>query len=69
MQKTNNMKTKKQLTIKEFVLSQKIQGINEWIKLIEYNGFEHHSDIILKCADYYNLIEINHSANFEITLI
>jgi hypothetical protein len=62
-------KSKNSFTVKEFVLEQKAQNNNEWIKTIKNNGFENHEELILKCADYYNLIIINHSANFENSII
>jgi hypothetical protein len=52
------------MTVKDFVLSQKDQSINEWIFLIEKANMQLHESIILKCADYFNKIIVNESANF-----
>lgn len=52
------------MTIKDFVLNQKPQSITNWEMLIEENGFAVHREVILNCAEYYNLITINHEAQF-----
>jgi len=56
------------MTIRDFVISQPKQGINEWLKVIEENNFKTHEKIILDCAEHFNKIEINHNANFIDTL-
>jgi hypothetical protein len=58
----------KAMTILEFVKSQKAQGINEWLELIKKNNFEQYENQIIDCAEYHNLIIINHSAEFINTL-
>lgn len=52
------------MTISEFVLNQNPQSINDWIKLIKECKLSNYEDAILKCADYYGKIIINHSACF-----
>lgn len=52
------------MTIKQFVETQPIMGINDWIELIKKNKFEQYESIILSCADEMNKIKINHEANF-----
>lgn len=53
------------MTIKELVLKQSTMGINDWIKLGHINKLTPMEiELLIKCADYYNKIEINHSASF-----
>lgn len=53
------------MTIKELVLNQATMGINDWLKLGKENKLTPvEMELLIKCADYYNKIEINHSANF-----
>lgn len=54
------------MTIKELVLNQSTMKINDWInfgKLKKLSPLE--IEILIKCADYYNKIEINHEASFK----
>jgi hypothetical protein len=53
------------MTIKDLVLAQKPQGINEWLVFIKLNKLEQYEAIILDCAEYFNMIVINHDATFE----
>lgn len=53
------------MTIKDLVLAQKPQGINEWLEFIKLNKLEQYESIILDCAEHFNLIVINHNATFE----
>ena len=53
------------MTIKELVLRQSAMGINDWIKVGHTNKLTPmEMELLIKCADYYNKIEINHSASF-----
>jgi hypothetical protein len=52
------------MTIREFVLQQSPQGINEWLALIEAKGLQQHENLILECANHYDLITVNYSATF-----
>lgn len=52
------------MTIKEFVFSQPCMGVNQWIETISQNGLQEHEQTIIKCADHFNRIVVNHSANF-----
>lgn len=53
------------MTIKDFVLRQPAQSINDWQALCKAQGFNQKtSDLIIQCADFYNLIEVNHQASF-----
>jgi len=56
------------MTIKEFVQAQGKMTINEWIKIIKESGFEKHEDVIIQCAEHFDLIIINHKSNFNNTL-
>jgi hypothetical protein len=56
------------MTIKEFVQAQGKMTINEWIQIIKEFGFEKHEDVIIQCADDFDLIIINHKSNFINTL-
>lgn len=53
------------MTIKDFVMTQPKQGINEWLKVIEANKFQEHENTILDCAESLDKIEVNHSAEFK----
>jgi hypothetical protein len=53
------------MTIKDLVLAQKPQGINEWLEFIKLNKLEQYEAIILDCAEHFNLITVNHNATFE----
>ena len=52
------------MTIKEFVLSQPIMGINGWVKAIETAGLQKYQDTIINCAIHLDRITVNHSARF-----
>jgi hypothetical protein len=52
------------MTVKEFVLNQKPMGINGWLNLIEASGLVEHEKLIISCAEYFDLIVLNHDANF-----
>jgi hypothetical protein len=53
------------MTIRELVLDQATMGINDWIKLGHTNKLTPmEMELLVKCADYYNKIEINQSASF-----
>lgn len=52
------------MTIKEFVMKQKPMGINEWLQLISNKGLTKFESNILNCAEHFNLITINHNAEF-----
>lgn len=52
------------MTVKEFVLNQKPMGINGWLNLIESSGLAEYENAIISCAEYFDLIVINHDANF-----
>jgi hypothetical protein len=65
----NNTQKESGMTIREFVLAQKPMGINEWLNLIDENGFQEHQTIIIMCAESYDLITVNHSARFDSSLI
>lgn len=51
-------------TIKDFVMSNGSQGINQWIELIKKNNLQEHESIIIECADHFGLITVNHDADF-----
>lgn len=53
------------MTIKEYVLQFSPMGINNWLNQIEKDGFKNHEKTIIKCADEFNRITINHSASFK----
>ena len=52
------------MTVKEFVLNQKPMGINDWLNLIVSSGLVGHENLIIACADHFDLIVINDNANF-----
>ena len=52
------------MTIREFVLSQPIMGINGWINAIEDAGLVKYQSTIIECACHYDRITVNHSATF-----
>jgi hypothetical protein len=56
------------MTVKDFVLNQKDQTINEWISLIAKAEMQYHETLILHCAEHFNKIIINHSAEFTNTI-
>jgi hypothetical protein len=56
------------MTVKDFVLNQKDQSINEWIALIEKAEMQYHETLILHVADHFNKIIVNHSAEFINTI-
>ena len=47
------------MTIKNFVEQQKKMDVNEWIKLIDSNGYSEFESKILAVADALNLIKCN----------
>lgn len=57
------------MTIKEFVLAQDRMTINGWLEIIKDSGLEKHEDIIIQCADDFNMIIINHSSTFLNSII
>ena len=52
------------MTIREFVLSQPIMGINGWITAIEDAGLVKYRSTIIECACHYDRITVNHNATF-----
>ena len=44
------------MTIREYVLNSKTQGINDWLAQIENDKMQKHESIIISCADYYGKI-------------
>lgn len=56
------------MTIREIVLEQKPQGINQWLDFIKREKLEQYEHIIIDCANHYNLITVNHSARFDASL-
>lgn len=48
----------------EFVLNQEPMDINGWLNLIESSGLAEYENAIILCAEYFDLIVINHNANF-----
>ena len=52
------------MTIREFVLSQPIMGINGWIKVIEDAGLTKYQSTIIECACHFDRITVNHNATF-----
>ena len=56
------------MTITDWVQAQNKMTINGWIQIIKESGFEKHEDIIIECAEYFDLIIINHNSNFTNTL-
>lgn len=56
------------MTILEYVKSKPIQGVNDWLKCIEEDGFSKYENLILTCADDLNKIKVNHNANFKDTI-
>lgn len=53
------------MTIRDLVLRESTMGINDWIKLGHSNKLTPmEMELLIKCADYYNKIEINHEASF-----
>lgn len=52
------------MTVKEFVLNQKPMGINGWLNLIKSSGLLEHEKLIISCAEHFDLIVLNHEANF-----
>ena len=57
------------MTIKEYTLSKKVMGINQWIEEINKDGLQEYESIIIKCADEFDMISINHLASFANTVI
>lgn len=51
------------MTIKDFVLSKPVMSINQWLDLTKKLPVEK-QDLIIKAADYYNKIIINHESDF-----
>lgn len=51
------------MTIKDFVLSKPVMSINQWLDLTKNLPVEK-QDLIIKAADFYNKIEINHESDF-----
>lgn len=52
------------MTIKDFVLCQHPQGINDWLRLINESKLNQHENLILECANHFDLITVNHAASF-----
>jgi hypothetical protein len=38
--------------------------INGWLEIIKISGLQKHEDIIIQCAEDFNMIIVNHSATF-----
>lgn len=51
------------MTVKDFVLSKPVMSINQWLDLTKNLPVEK-QDLIIKAADFYNKIEINHKSDF-----
>lgn len=51
------------MTIKDFVLSKPVMSINQWLDLTK-NLPVKKQDLIIKAADFYNKIKINHESDF-----
>lgn len=47
------------MTILDFVLSQRVMNINEWVKVIEDNGLSKYQHTIIECANDYNMVTVN----------
>jgi len=56
------------MSILEYVKSKPMQGINDWIKEIEKDGYSEYERLIIECADSLNKITINHNVNFKDTI-
>lgn len=52
------------MTVKEFVLSQPVMGINGWVAAIESAGLAKYQDEIIHCAIHFKRITVNHKASF-----
>ena len=52
------------MTIRDFVLSQPIMGINGWINAIEDAGLQKYQNTIIDCAIHFDRITVNHNATF-----
>lgn len=57
------------MTIKEFVLAQNKMTINGWLEIIKESGLQKHEDIIIQCAEDFDMIIVNHSATFINSII
>ena len=66
-----NTQTQKdtEMTTREWVLQQKPMGINEWIKAIEEAKYDLDQHTTIECANYYNMVIVDHSARFDSSLI
>lgn len=53
------------MTIRDIVLNQPTQGINEWLLFIDQSKLQKYEQLILNCAEHYNKITINHKASFN----
>ena len=53
------------MTISDFVLNHQEACINQWLIWIKEANLNQHENTILECANYYNLITINHNASFN----
>jgi hypothetical protein len=53
------------MKIKELVKKEGAKTINEWLEFIEANGLKKEEDIIIRCADYYNLIYSSKLLNYN----
>ena len=51
------------MTIKDFVLSKPVMSINQWLDLTK-NLPVKKQDLIIKAADFYKKIKINHESDF-----
>ena len=53
------------MTINEIVLAQRPAGINDWLAFCKRNKFDDKTTrLVIDCADYHNMITINHNASF-----
>ena len=47
------------MTIREYVLNSKTQGINDWLAQIENDKMQKYESIIISCADHYGKITVS----------
>lgn len=47
------------MTIRDYVLKSKTQGINDWLAQIENDKMQKYESIIISCADYYGKITVS----------
>jgi len=49
--------------------STKANGYHEWIKAIEEAKYDLDQHTTIECANYYNMVIVDHSARFDSSLI